>query len=76
MLNTCENALAKSDTASVLVFFTHHRPHLADRDMEFFAKARQRGWLCEEIVSRKYPVSRIEEGLMSARAHTMLAHVP
>src|SRR5438552_3259639 len=41
---------------SVLVFYTHHRPHLAQRDMEFFAKARKQGWVCEEIVTEKFPV--------------------
>ena len=56
MLSTCENALGKSRGASVLVFFTHHRPRLADRDMDFFTKARERGWVCEEVLTRKYPV--------------------
>ncbi|KAI0764772.1 putative methyltransferase-domain-containing protein [Fomes fomentarius] len=55
MLSTCEDALSRTRPASVLCFFTHHRPHLADRDMEFFSKARQRGWLCEEVLTRKYP---------------------
>ncbi|KAF9236770.1 putative methyltransferase-domain-containing protein [Melanogaster broomeanus] len=39
----------------VLVFYTHHRPHLADRDLEFFAKARRRGWNCEYIYTKKFP---------------------
>lgn len=56
MLSTCEGALSRTRLASVLCFFTHHRPHLAGRDMEFFSKARQRGWLCEEVLTRKYPV--------------------
>ncbi|KAI0353398.1 hypothetical protein OH77DRAFT_1458476 [Trametes cingulata] len=68
MLKTCDLALSKrratettgDDTQSqpapcLLVFYTHHRPHLADRDMEFFSKARERGWLCEEILTRRYP---------------------
>ncbi|KAI0634978.1 putative methyltransferase-domain-containing protein [Trametes polyzona] len=66
MLKTCDLALSrrKSTTGDdsqsrpspcLLVFYTHHRPHLADRDMEFFAKARERGWICEEILTRKYP---------------------
>ena len=38
------------------MFFTHHRPHLADRDMDFFTKARERGWVCEQVLTRKYPV--------------------
>ncbi|PWN34985.1 uncharacterized protein FA14DRAFT_164120 [Meira miltonrushii] len=32
-----------------LVFFTHHRPHLAHKDMEFFEQARQKGWICTEV---------------------------
>lgn len=44
-----------TDTPCVLVFFTHHRPHLAHRDMEFFEKARKRGWHCEEVLRRKFP---------------------
>ncbi|KAF8645998.1 hypothetical protein AX16_007424 [Volvariella volvacea WC 439] len=40
---------------SVLVFYTHHRPHLAHRDMEFFDKARQRGWKCEKVLERTFP---------------------
>ncbi|KAI0367207.1 hypothetical protein BV20DRAFT_1024854 [Pilatotrama ljubarskyi] len=68
MLKTCDLALSKIRTPDstagesrsppapcLLVFYTHHRPHLADRDMEFFAKARVNGWHCEEILTRKYP---------------------
>ncbi|KAF8840293.1 hypothetical protein BDN67DRAFT_968794 [Paxillus ammoniavirescens] len=39
----------------VLVFYTHHRPHLAHRDLEFFIKARSRGWNCEEIHTKRFP---------------------
>ncbi|KAK0448346.1 nicotinamide N-methyltransferase [Desarmillaria tabescens] len=37
LLNTCEQA-----TPSVLVFYTHHRPHLG------------RGWHCQEILTQKF----------------------
>lgn len=37
------------DRPQALVFFTHHRPHLAHRDLEFFALAEQRGWTCAEV---------------------------
>lgn len=66
MLKSCDLALsrrkpsesgAQSQVAPcLLVFYTHHRPHLADRDMDFFTKAQERGWHCEEILTRKYPV--------------------
>ncbi|KAF9035162.1 putative methyltransferase-domain-containing protein [Panaeolus papilionaceus] len=58
LLKTCEEVLAPSPTAKqpcVLVFYTHHRPHLAHRDMQFFEIARERGWACEEIVTREFP---------------------
>ncbi|KAJ3860375.1 hypothetical protein EV359DRAFT_85390 [Lentinula novae-zelandiae] len=41
-------------TPSILVFYTHHRPHLAHRDMEFFEKARDQGWNCVEVVTQKF----------------------
>jgi nicotinamide N-methyltransferase len=36
-----------------LVFFTHHRPHLAQKDMAFFELSQQKGWTCEELGSWK-----------------------
>jgi len=56
---TCELALLPrkgSSQPSVLVFYTHHRPHLAYRDMEFFTKARGKGWVCEEVCTRMFAV--------------------
>ncbi|KDR70708.1 hypothetical protein GALMADRAFT_254739 [Galerina marginata CBS 339.88] len=61
LLKTCELSLAIAGPESpeiephVLVFYTHHRPHLAHRDMEFFSTAKDRGWVCEEIVTRMFP---------------------
>ncbi|EIW86224.1 hypothetical protein CONPUDRAFT_86246 [Coniophora puteana RWD-64-598 SS2] len=65
LLKTCTYCLSSDeglggDSGSsvqpcVLVFYTHHRPHLAHRDMKFFEKARDQGWICEEIVTEKYP---------------------
>ncbi|KAF8628636.1 hypothetical protein AX15_003770 [Amanita polypyramis BW_CC] len=63
LLNTCEEILAPSCTNNditnlpcVLVFYTHHRPRLAHKDMEFFQLAKQKGWSCEEVLRRKYPL--------------------
>lgn len=61
MLKTCELALAPSKPGGdavpqVFVFYSHHRPHLAHRDMQFFEKAEQRGWVCEEIYTKTFPV--------------------
>ncbi|KAL1745169.1 putative methyltransferase-domain-containing protein [Schizophyllum fasciatum] len=58
LLKTCEQCLTKAFadfTPSVLVFYSHHRPHLAHRDNEFFEKARARGWKCEEVLTKKFP---------------------
>ncbi|TEB37275.1 hypothetical protein FA13DRAFT_1726356 [Coprinellus micaceus] len=65
LLTTCESALTPSSpspssgsatvTPSVLVFYTHHRPHLAHRDMEFFSKAEARGWAVEKVVEERFP---------------------
>ncbi|KAJ7224367.1 putative methyltransferase-domain-containing protein [Mycena pura] len=62
LLDTCEHCLAPTKGACVLVFYTHHRPHLAHRDMEFFAKARSRGWICDEVVKRSYQAMFAEDG--------------
>ena len=61
LLKTAENALRaahhnEDHAPCVLVFYSHHRPHLAHRDMEFFTKAKDRGWHCEEILTEKFPV--------------------
>lgn len=60
LLNTAETALrdtlpGETHLPCVLVFYTHHRPHLAHRDMQFFALAKERGWICEEILTEKFP---------------------
>jgi len=59
----------KDATPCVLVFYTHHRPHLADRDMEFFSKARDQGWVCEEIVTERFqPMFPEDRGDEAVRA--------
>ncbi|PPQ94913.1 hypothetical protein CVT25_004399, partial [Psilocybe cyanescens] len=62
LLKTCELVLApvnpdapEETEPCVLVFYSHHRPHLAHRDMEFFTNAEERGWVCKEIVTRTFP---------------------
>ncbi|CAM0138073.1 Protein N-terminal and lysine N-methyltransferase efm7 [Umbelopsis sp. WA50703] len=40
MLRTCRD-LIKPKTGLVLVFYTHHRPHLAHRDLQFFEIAQR-----------------------------------
>ncbi|KAF9446431.1 hypothetical protein P691DRAFT_803970, partial [Macrolepiota fuliginosa MF-IS2] len=55
LLNACEQAISDHSAACVLVFYSHHRPHLARRDMEFFEKARNRKWSTDEIVREIFP---------------------
>ncbi|GAC97631.1 hypothetical protein PHSY_005217 [Pseudozyma hubeiensis SY62] len=58
LLETCDLCLADADgeqaegdmtTPCVLVFFTHHRPHLAYKDMQFFDMAEVKGWKFEKL---------------------------
>ncbi|KAH9918645.1 nicotinamide N-methyltransferase [Fomitopsis serialis] len=60
LLKTCEETLSSNKSnegaePGLLVFYTHHRPHLAHRDMEFFSKAKERGWDYEEILTQRFP---------------------
>ena len=50
LLRTCDETLTQTASACVLVFYTHHRPWLAEKDLEFFEKARNTGWECEQVV--------------------------
>ncbi|PWN87586.1 nicotinamide N-methyltransferase [Acaromyces ingoldii] len=54
LLQTMDACLAPPRPCA-LVFFSHHRPHLADRDMDFFTQAGNAGWLCEEVGQWKMP---------------------
>ena len=61
LIKTCENALNVGSgpggmVPRVLVFYTHHRPHLATRDMVFFEKAQAAGWKAEEVLTQTFPV--------------------
>ncbi|KAF9651011.1 hypothetical protein BDM02DRAFT_3154581 [Thelephora ganbajun] len=53
---------------TLLVFFTHHRPHLATRDMDFFEKAKA-SWIAEEVVRKAYqPMFENDPGDMGIRS--------
>lgn len=54
MLKSCRDGMSTGGT--VLVFYTHHRPHLSCRDMQFFEKAKEQGWTCVEILTRHFDV--------------------
>jgi len=75
LLRTCSLTLrrpsstAPGDSPSVLVFYSHHRPHLAARDLDFFKKAREEGWLCEKIVEERFdPMFPDDPGEQEVRA--------
>ncbi|KAF8262016.1 putative methyltransferase-domain-containing protein [Lactarius quietus] len=52
LLWTCEHAVAPR--GCVLVFFTHHKPHLADRDLVFLDIARETGWTCDKVLTERF----------------------
>ncbi len=62
LLTTCEQVLApiqngdNTTSPCVLVFYSHHRPWLAQKDAAIFHLAEQRGWKCGKILERKYTV--------------------
>lgn len=69
LLDTCEQVLSSSPGAAVFVFYTHHRPHLSHRDMEFFDKARRRDWSTDKIVEETYPVCKSK---LTSRIHYLI----
>jgi len=59
LLTTCERTIAPG--GCMLVFYTHHRPHLAHRDMEFFEMAGEMRWECEKVLTERFPPMFPEE---------------
>ncbi|KAJ1964873.1 Protein N-terminal and lysine N-methyltransferase efm7 [Dispira parvispora] len=58
MLRTCRECLSTDplQPGTVYVFFTHHRPHLAHRDMDMFRMAREEyGFHVEEFMTKTLP---------------------
>ncbi|KAI3624452.1 EFM7 [Malassezia furfur] len=51
LLDTCDACLTRDAARApcALVFFSHHRPHLAEKDAHFFTRAGARGYGCEKI---------------------------
>ncbi|TFL02554.1 putative methyltransferase-domain-containing protein, partial [Pterulicium gracile] len=54
LLTTCEKTLKNDPTATVIVFYTHHRPRFAERDLGFFELAKERGWDCHEVIRERF----------------------
>ncbi|KZP25858.1 hypothetical protein FIBSPDRAFT_368717 [Athelia psychrophila] len=53
--NCSEETKATVPAPVVLVFYSHHVPRYADRDLRLFVEAKERGWVCEEMAVEKYP---------------------
>ncbi|KAF8599196.1 hypothetical protein BDV93DRAFT_449743 [Ceratobasidium sp. AG-I] len=65
LLDTCKGALRSGRLSQslphsvertvpcVLVFFSHHRPQYAARDLGFFSLAKDRGWNCKKVVQTR-----------------------
>ena len=73
LLWTCEHAVARG--GCVLVFFTHHKPHLAERDLAFFEVARETGWACEKVLTERFTVG-VALHLCRPVVDARLAYVP
>lgn len=50
LLKTCKECLSCRTASQILVFFTHHRPHLADKDDNFFKLAVEYDFVVEKVV--------------------------
>lgn len=63
LLDTCDACLTRDAARApcVLVFFSHHRPHLADKDQHFFTLAEERGYRCEKIREWKLQVCSVSD---------------
>ena len=54
LLDTCKRYM--ENDAVVLVFFTHHRPWLREKDLDIFEKAKNAGFRVEKIGDVRYDV--------------------
>lgn len=50
LLRTCRDCLSKRKDSQVLVFYTHHRPHLATKDDNILLLAEEYGFRVEKVV--------------------------
>lgn len=53
LLKTCKNCLSDREGSQILVFFTHHRPHLAAKDDQILSLALEYGFRVEKVVEDK-----------------------
>jgi EEF1A N-terminal glycine/lysine methyltransferase len=55
--------LERNPDSRVYVFYTHHRPWLKEKDLEFFDVAREAGFLMEEVlVEHVQPMFKEDRG--------------
>jgi nicotinamide N-methyltransferase len=38
------------------MFYTHHKPHFAERDLAIFEVARETGWVCDKVLTERFAV--------------------
>ncbi|KAJ6235152.1 protein n-terminal and lysine n-methyltransferase efm7 [Anaeramoeba flamelloides] len=51
LIKTCKEVLRLDGCGQVLVTVTHHRPKLKEKDLEFFTKAKEEGFLVDYLYS-------------------------
>lgn len=69
LIKSCKMAIEGNPNAVVYVFFTHHRPHLAKKDMIFFDIAQSEGFQIEKILEEKRtPMFEEDPGAPEIRA--------
>ncbi|EEB06381.1 nicotinamide N-methyltransferase Nnt1 [Schizosaccharomyces japonicus yFS275] len=69
LVHTSKEALSKFPDAIVYVFFTHHRPRLAHKDLQFFQIAEQNGFKVKKFLEiKKRPMFENDPGAPEVRA--------
>jgi nicotinamide N-methyltransferase len=54
-LRSAKECLAHTSDAQILVPFSHHRPHLAEKDLAFFTMAEEMGFVSVKHEDAKMP---------------------
>ncbi|WBW70778.1 nicotinamide N-methyltransferase Nnt1 [Schizosaccharomyces osmophilus] len=69
LVRSCKAAMGDNKNAIAYVFFTHHRPHFANKDLLFFDIAKEHGFEVEKIVEEKRdPMFEHDQGAREVRA--------
>ena len=73
LIDTLDRCMRRDGQA--LVFFSHHRPHLAERDLAFFTLAEERGYVCTKLQEWVLSV-RIRPSLLTSSLQPMFPDDP